>query len=92
MGNSRPSEVTVVCFQSRIKDRKSANICVVSIVTDRQEKYFSFSTGHQDHLELFTFNEAEKLNFKLLFLSAHCSHELQPLDKSFLHPYKIIWE
>ena len=34
---------------------------------------------------------AEELGIKILCLPAHCSHELQPLDKSFFKSLKVYW-
>jgi hypothetical protein len=34
---------------------------------------------------------AENLGIQLFCLPAHCSHELQPLDKSFFKPLKSYW-
>ena len=34
---------------------------------------------------------ADEIGVTILCLPAHCSHELQPLDKSFFKPLKVYW-
>ena len=47
--------------------------------------------GHGSHLDESTLTVAEELGITILCLPAHCSHELQPLDKSFFKPLKVYW-
>ncbi|XP_065665597.1 uncharacterized protein LOC136087020 [Hydra vulgaris] len=47
--------------------------------------------GHRNHLDIAVIKEAKKLNICMLCLSAHCSHELQTLDKSVFKPLNTYW-
>ncbi|XP_065664636.1 uncharacterized protein LOC136086273 [Hydra vulgaris] len=47
--------------------------------------------GYRSHLEIAVIKEAEKLNIHMICLPAHCSHELQLLDKSVFKPLKTYW-
>lgn len=47
--------------------------------------------GHKSHMDEAILNVADELGIEILCLPAHCSHELQPLDKSFFKPLKVYW-
>lgn len=47
--------------------------------------------GHRSHMDVSVLDVAEELGIKILCLPAHCSHELQPLDKSFFKSLKVYW-
>ncbi|KAJ8893181.1 hypothetical protein PR048_005766 [Dryococelus australis] len=49
------------------------------------------SDGHRSHLDNCVLDVAESLEMQLFRLPAHCSHELQPLDKSFFKSLKVYW-
>ncbi|KAJ8874549.1 hypothetical protein PR048_025412 [Dryococelus australis] len=47
--------------------------------------------GHRSHLDNSVLNITESLRIQLFCLPAHCSHELQPLDKCFFKSFKVYW-
>lgn len=47
--------------------------------------------GHKSHMDERILDVGEELGIEILCLPAHCSHELQPLDKSFFKPLKVYW-
>ncbi|XP_011859495.1 PREDICTED: uncharacterized protein LOC105556986 [Vollenhovia emeryi] len=47
--------------------------------------------GHRTHLDFSVLEQARNYNIEILCLPAHCSHELQPLDKSCFKPLKHYW-
>ncbi|KAJ8893248.1 hypothetical protein PR048_005839 [Dryococelus australis] len=47
--------------------------------------------GHRSHLDNSVLDVAESLGIQLFCLPAHCSHELQPLDKSLFKSVKTYW-
>ncbi|KAJ8893854.1 hypothetical protein PR048_006455 [Dryococelus australis] len=47
--------------------------------------------GHRSRLDNSELDIAESLEIQLFRLSAHCSHELQPLDKGLFKSLKVYW-
>jgi hypothetical protein len=72
--------------------RKSfVDFYTTSIITGCQEGPSFFLNENRSHLGSLVLDVVENLGIQLLCLPVHCSHELQPLDKSFLKPLKSYW-
>ena len=46
---------------------------------------------HRSRVDVSVLDLSKELGINLLCLPAHCSHELQPLDKSFFKSLKFYW-
>jgi hypothetical protein len=68
----------------------SANFCKISIIIDYVEEPSLVLHGHRAYLDPSVLTEAKKLNIQLLCLPAHCSHEFQPLDKSYFPALEML--
>jgi hypothetical protein len=72
------------------KGKSSVGSENISIIVCFQGKALVALDGHRRHLDIFVLDVGEDLT-RLYCLPAHCSHELQSLDKSFFSSLKSYW-
>jgi len=60
----------------------------ILIIIDCQSRTLVAVDGNRSHLDIYVLDVAEDLGVQLFCIPAHCSHELQSLDKSFFSSLK----
>jgi len=63
----------------------------ISIIIGCQGRTLVAVDGNRSHLGIYVLDVAEDLGIQLFCLPAHCSHELQSLDKRFFSSLKSYW-